>query len=298
MKKNQVKTDLEILKEYITMPFKTDCIYSNLTSFSNVGSVWQWTNEPLSKYFINDLDNKKVLSVTAGGDHILHAALLGSKDITGFDINIFSKYFASLKIAMIKYYNFYDFDRKSKVLFQNNLRYLKEINDVIYTLSDEEIEFFMMIEEVFEKYKDIKNYSWRLGTHLLMEYGICNTSYLLYYNADNYIKLRNNLSDCDIKFVDYSLEDVIRYDKNKYDAIFLSNILNCIEKKNLMVPVIRLLKNNLNLNGIIYDYSLNETSGLDTYLNTKDILISEDIKTEVSSENFYTGKLITYKKIK
>ena len=94
MEENEkIKTDLDLLKDYISVPFKANCFYSNLTNFSNVGSVWQWTNEPLSKYFINSLDDKKVLSVTAGGDHILHAALLGSKDITGFDINIFAKYF-------------------------------------------------------------------------------------------------------------------------------------------------------------------------------------------------------------
>ena len=67
--------------------------------------IYPFTNENLFEYYNKNLENKRVISVTSSGDHILHAALGGAKEIIGFDINRFCKYYCALKIALIKTYN-------------------------------------------------------------------------------------------------------------------------------------------------------------------------------------------------
>ena len=56
-----------------------------------------------SRAYIDCLvDRKKVLSTIASGDQILNSILYGAKDIEGFDISVFPKYYLNLKIAAIK----------------------------------------------------------------------------------------------------------------------------------------------------------------------------------------------------
>ena len=290
------KDDLSLLKEYIEFPFNKGDKRSELTSFNMADAVWQWTNEPISKFYDEDLVNKKVLSVTAGGDYILHCVLAGSKDITGFDVNIFSKYFAELKIAMIKEYDFYAFMNKKDILSQNRICDLKELNNVIETMDDNYIEFFMAIENAFKKYYSNIKVRERLGVCLMEEYRLNDPYNLAYYNRESYKKLKTNLQDCNISYLDYSLEEVLELDRNKYDHIYLSNILAWITDKNIALKTLKELAKKLNINRTIYDYALFEESSLSSYFDTIDI--GENIIIDYIDSGLGAGKLMKYKRIK
>ena len=72
--------------------------------YNECSQIFNVTNERISaKEYVNVLkDKKKVLSVIASGDQILNSVLFGSKDIDGFDISLFPKYYLKLKMAAVE----------------------------------------------------------------------------------------------------------------------------------------------------------------------------------------------------
>lgn len=94
---------------------------SDVTGFYEMDKTYKWTNELMKLYPQDDFNDKKILTITASGDHALEAVLNGAKDIDSIDINIFSKHFSELKIAMIKKYDHMDFFRNIGDFTKENL---------------------------------------------------------------------------------------------------------------------------------------------------------------------------------
>ncbi len=65
--------------------------------------IYPFTTENIAGYMDElDLTNKKIITVTGSGDHIINAILKGCIDITTFDINPLTKEFMELKLEKIK----------------------------------------------------------------------------------------------------------------------------------------------------------------------------------------------------
>lgn len=71
--------------------------------------IYRTTNEEISKYqFL--LENKdSILSVIASGNQILNNIFAGGKNITGFDISTFPKYYLNLQIGALEVFNLDEF---------------------------------------------------------------------------------------------------------------------------------------------------------------------------------------------
>ena len=82
-------------------------------SFSDTCQMYSLTTENISAYLKKiDLTNKKVLTVTSSGDHMLNMAFQDCKKIDCFDLNKNAYFMQELKIASIKkldYEEFLDF---------------------------------------------------------------------------------------------------------------------------------------------------------------------------------------------
>lgn len=268
MAENKVQKDIDIdlkLLENFLYDENIDVIEENdLTCFNNACSIYPYTNEYLRLYYDKNLNDKKVLSVTSSADHILHAALAGASSITGFDINRLCKYYASLKIAMIKKYNLEDFlDKISIVMLMDHYTtydstlthedFIKNINNIIFEvhkyLNEDVILFWEKVVEIVKQKKRVEN--------LFMD-----TSYndFEFNNAwtekENFNKLKYNLSNCEINFIDSNVNTVREKTNEKFDVIYLSNIIGRIydkeEKKT--IELLSYLRKILNNNGVIYDY--------------------------------------------
>lgn len=222
----------------------------SITGFSSVGEVYKWTNEFLDIYPKDNLENKKVLTITASGDHALDAILKGATDIDCIDINIFCKYYSALKIAMIKKYDYNEF-------FDNMLLFLtsefakekfKILNDINIYLTPLEIEFWDTYIELNEGFSSDKFFS-------LSFLNGKNSSYCL---KDKYVELKDKIVDSNIKYYDGDLVNIgYVLDGKKYDCIYLSNILDRIRTINESEDRCVLIKNmlnHLNKKGIIYNY--------------------------------------------
>lgn len=185
-------------------------------------SIYLFTTENIAGY-MNDLDlnNKRIITVTGSSDHIINAILMGSNDITTFDINPLSKYYMDLKLEAIKelsYDEFLDFllydtdktlsykiikklkmDKDSKKFWLNKLK--ENDNDGLK----------MKYSNLFNlKYFDIEN---KMN---------CN----LYFNKENYDIIKDRLEYVKIEYVESNIID-LKINK-KYDYMFLSNISDYI----------------------------------------------------------------------
>ena len=73
-------------------------------------SIYPFTTENISGYMSSlDLSNKRVITVTGSGDHVINAIKAGSSEITTFDINPLSKNNLDLKLSGIKFLSYEDF---------------------------------------------------------------------------------------------------------------------------------------------------------------------------------------------
>ena len=98
--------DCDIAGEKLFLPE----FYNNNENYTT-NQAFAISNEMLPEIFKNlNLKDKNVLTVGSSGDQALNAILHGAKDITIIDANIFTQYFIEYKIAVIKTYNFNDFD--------------------------------------------------------------------------------------------------------------------------------------------------------------------------------------------
>lgn len=237
METNDLKKDIEVALKLLHKQRLTD------EEFFTHSKIYPWSNEKTNIYYnYSDLTNKRSLCVTSSGDHILYAAAAGSAEIDSFDMNRLCKYYVALKIAFIKAYDKNDFfelfdTNKNKQLL-NNLR----LNDIKPFLSEQYSTFWMTLLEskAFKK------------NQLLFRYDGFPNQFLLDYND-----LKKHLSKVKINYYDMEINDFINSTTKKYDAIFLSNILEWIDDP---TSTFNNCYNLLNNNGILYDYHLKRTS--------------------------------------
>lgn len=226
-------------KQMVIADLKRSCHESNsLTSYDDYDLVYPWSNEPLInefKYaFVKD---KRVLCVTSSGDHAIHALINGAKDVTCFDINRYCKYYASLKTAMVKNLEYDKFHNcfKSKSNFFHNVRSFTS------QLSFEESLFW---SERLRNEDDV----WCFFCH-----GFRGSNEL--FNLKGYQTAKARLNGSNIRYVDADLLSLYNKVKERFDVVFISNILDHVCFNSRVKNVVEVLSNITTSDGVIYDYS-------------------------------------------
>lgn len=209
-------------------------LFTNTNLFSNKSKVYLFSNEPLKMMFSEkkffseeDLNNKKIFSITAAGDFFFNSCLLGCKNMTLVDINEYTSYYFEIKRAMIKNYKYWEF-----------ISMYKDLSTIYYKF--EEYSSFIredIREEIISKfslYRDdvlgfLKNIFWA-------EYYEFNNidrgieffrNHNLYLSSeDDYNKLRRSLlnDEIDLSIQVSSLFDFDFNNTGCYDYIYLSNV--------------------------------------------------------------------------
>lgn len=243
--------------------------------------IYPWTNESLSTYYdLYNLENKDILTVTSSLDHALHAILMNAKKIDSFDKNKLCKYYAELKISLIKTLEYEEFMKfyYDKSFFEN-----LDINTLSYNLSDKAKDFWL---EFYDNSKPNKRYKIFKSDGYIKQ----TKNDIKYLDKDYYYKLKNNIYNANIKYYDSNIENLNT--KKTYDVIFLSNILdfyNINGRKNILNKCF----NMLNDNGIIYSYN---KLTLFSKTETDNLKVDRKILTKKLPNNKYESVLI-YKKI-
>lgn len=262
---------------------------SSKLKFSNRSFIYTFTNECIKDYLnFFDLKDKKILTVTGSGDHILNM-LLAVNNIDTFDINLYAYYFYVLKkyslitLELDEYLDFFldkEINYNKKVFNKikknwNNEVYIKDFFEYVFRNYNKNIPLFTN-----NKYQDKEKY-------------IENNTYL---DEINYYKLKKNLQNKNVNFINSNFTKLNL--TNQYDYIFISNITDYLNnmfdnnslrsyKKFLYKSIIPYLKENGKIisylyNGEIKGYSKNE--------------LNEILNYGFSQKEVRNDKILVYKK--
>ena len=276
--KNSEISDSDLLLKMSKKIVKKVYIEDNkLTDYASGDLIYPFTNENLFEYYNKNLENKRVISVTSSGDHILHAALAGAKEIIGFDINRFCKYYCALKIAMIKTYNINEFESLIHDFVSGKVFITKKIlKDVKKYLTKNEIIFWNTYFEIISKKYDFNIFT--------------SDGALLYNNDyldiddDSYEVLQDRLSKCNITYIDSGI-DKLKQLKEKVDVIYLSNILAITNNPEFNCNFLKEIECLLNQGAIIYEYCFEK---VDWHLDDYEKFDIKKLKALEEKLSFYT----------
>lgn len=234
--------------EYMNNLMSYDKEKSKSTSFFTFDKVYFKSNEDLFKYNLDKKSYNNVLTVTSSGDHALFSILNGASNITSFDINRMSKIYSSLKFAMIKSFDYEEFIDNLIKLNKCHEKEKYNIDDILDKVSDklssDEIDFWVQYN-LF--YKDICN------LFLYSDFDFRNTPY---NTKANYNKIKDRIDDVKINYIDCDIKDLDKKVSNKFDLVFLSNILDYMsyDKMIYMIKKIyKLMNDNSEINIIKFD---------------------------------------------
>lgn len=289
-------------------------------SMANNGPMYIYATEMINEYYpLFNLKNKNVLTICGSGDQVLNALFLSAKKVTGFDLNIYSKYILNLKIASILSLEFKEFinffgDKKINVGFDYSL-YKKTINNLDSTTKS----FFDKLYQEFNfNGEKVANSDYFRKRERVQKRSVKKFNLYL-KNEESYLNLRKILKRRKPDFITGSVLEINFLVKGeKYDFINLSNVQNyvclnlneedtvkCFRKK-VLSPLNSLLREK----GIIFYYTRDENS----YPNparkepptlTKQIsinLLSKSDKFEVNQKVFksfkkgYKDKIVIFQK--
>ena len=213
-------------KEIISLAIKivrgTQINFDYTKTFMENSSIYKFTNENITEYF-HHLENKeKILSVIGSGNQILNSILAGTNNIDCFDISYFPEYYLFLQIASI-----ISLDEEDYFHY-----YLSEDRDVMF--SDY---FYDKIRDNLKgKYKEFWDYLYMLDdgydiyNSLLFRQDFYSKNQAIKYNPflqeNNYNKLKNILTTSNIEINPVVTDVITTKFSDKYNLIYLSNILN------------------------------------------------------------------------
>lgn len=207
------------------------------------------TNERNFNLFKHVLVNGgKVLTVGSSGDQALNSLLFGAKEVTIIDLNMYTKYFVELKIALIKSLNFHEFCDYTNNFPKNFFEKFDVYAKVSHRLSPETQNFWdtLMVDGREE-----------MLVNLFHGFNI-DVGEAYFNNEQIYHKLKNRLLKNDFK-LNFITEDISWFAEattEQYDLVMLSNIMDyCVwsmeDKKMFMNTVAKLFNNNLSKGGVI-----------------------------------------------
>lgn len=236
-----VKEDVRIAQHVI----EGDLLIIFEPTFHSHSIIYPSTNEKISSPIYKDsLKNKeKILSVIGSGDQILNSVLLGSKQITGFDISCFTGYYLKLKIAALKSLNYHEY--LSFFSCQSKNRFSKKIYEKIIPYLDSDTEYFW--SSIFSLY-DAKVIGFsNLFVMVNSKKFKLNNPYL--ESKEEYELLKSKIKDIDLKLICKDIFELVNELTDKYNLINLSNIVDYNIKGSMVGNIVRIdsqSKNKLN----------------------------------------------------
>lgn len=198
--------------------------YSNLAKdipYHNISHIYRTTNEQIINYQEHLKSRKNMLSVIASGDQILNSILEGTRNIDGFDISCFPKYYLELKIAAIKTLskeNFID-------LFFANMKSDENYDDMYDELRKElpkdNKKFWDSLFSFFD-WSDIIN-STLFSSEPVITSNVINQN--KYLQRNNYEKLKERLNKVNLDYYTGDISTLANTLSQEYDFINLSSIV-------------------------------------------------------------------------
>ncbi len=257
--------------------------------FSKYSRYYYITNEPIRDIFDirTKYEDKNILSVLAGGDHIFEMIFRGAINIDTFDINALLEYytigFKKRAIECLDYQEYLDLFNFSYDGLECKFYNIKsEIEDYVVENMDEEYKWFWK-----EIKRILKEYGYEASVfHFALDVkqkDFNKPSFLK--NENNYKTLQNKLPSTSINFWQSDIVELpIKFPA--YDLIYLSNIIDYFEQEFAKILLTNIYDNNLYKNGQIIFTDLCSYFDEEIYKSVPD---AERIK-----KNFNNAKHLCY----
>lgn len=222
--------------------------------------MYPFSNENLGGYMSRiDLSGSTSLTTGSGTEQVFNLAYYGVKNIKVYDINPFVKYHFALKLAGLKELD----DKEYMKYFHTGFRH-KKLNRKYYErlrplLDKESLEFWDKAYELYIDYNPL----------LLFKNDEITKSEVLYNNP--YLKDKRKAIDLvEQANIDFQTRSILDLDNEKFDYIFLSNVLDYVDELNmrsssfaidedlfnerisLYLEKVKELGNNLNYDGMLF----------------------------------------------
>lgn len=226
-----------------TMKITKEAKSSMHMTFKEFCEMYVFTTENVSGYLSKlKVKGKKVLTVTASGDHLINLALLGACEVHNFDINSNAYFMAELKIAALKVLSYEEFllfftdskDRTQdyvglvavqKKVEENELTFDYKTYLRIREQLGEDVALYwdMLFEEYHFNGKELMNSGIVYGGDRTA--AIYNNPYL--QSEENYHKARECIDQVGRKYLTMDVLNLYKL-TDTYDIILLSNIYDYV----------------------------------------------------------------------
>jgi hypothetical protein len=264
-------------------------------NYNDCSFIFRVTNERINtKEYIDVLkDKKKVLSVIASGDQILNSILFGSKEIFGYDISLFPKYYLKLKIAAIESLSLKDY----KEFFYGRRALNKDMYKTVSTKLDDRNKAFW--DALIKKGK--KNIA--LTDLFCTDMSSINVASENnpYMDEENYKDLKSKIKNINLRLMNADIYGYREEMKESFDLVNLSSILVA---NSLIPPTFTAQKEfmrgfKLNKNGEVLTYIFDTEfdrvyEGWDKFPNEEDFKLYDLNDKDGVKED----AILVYKKVK
>jgi len=197
---------------------------TNLVSnvpFHENSFIYRTTNEKIDSYqhFLRNREN--VLSVISSGNQILNTIYEGGKNITGFDISTFPKYYLELQIAAL---NTFGLDDYIKFIYEDiDDEKFDDMYDVLHPILEKDSKIFWDgLLNSFDISEIINSTLFSNETFNLRNV-ITRNAYL--HSEEDYQKLRENMQQANLKYITGDIFSLGKQLDDNYDFINLSSII-------------------------------------------------------------------------
>lgn len=293
MEEIKLKEDIEFAESIIYSAKFASCC-----SFNHNSMVYRATNENVNNHYYREIisNKKRALSVIASGDQIINLILLGSEDITGYDISRFPKYYLALKLAALKKLSKEEY---IEYIVGNNFKYALDRD--LYSKFNSELPFGYRTfwDDIFLKFneKQINSSSLFGFFEISRERMVANNPYL---QDDNYYILRSKIDKIRLEMLDLNVFELKPDEFDSFDLIILSNIVDYLKDFSKDYRNYKAFLKSLPLtkNGIILSYSFCNDGYLDRYFRGRNFKVVKINQNIVEGEVQTKDEIITYQRQK
>jgi len=186
-----------------------------------------------------NLQNKKVLTILGNSDQLIDMCLIGVNDINTFDINPLTKYYYNLKKAallsnitreqFLEYFCYYHYPFYNGI---NKRSFNTEtFEKICQYLEEESYKFWSCLYDEYNHLQIRNGKSLFLGNELPYKILIQTINYL--NNNTNFYITKERIKNLNLSFINEDVRKLSNVLNEKYDFIFLSNIIEYLFKTNL-----------------------------------------------------------------
>ncbi len=234
-----IKTDIEKAQKIVSINNSSNLV-SN-TPYHENSFIYRTTNEQIDKYQRYLKNRENILSIIASGNQILDTIYEGNKNITGFDISTFPKYYLELQIADLNtlglkdYINFIygDIDDEK----------FDDMYDTIHPMLEKEAKEFWDGLLNFFDFSEITA-STLFSNEIVYPKNIIERNIYL-QSEENYQRLKDNIQQVNLKYITGDIFSLAKKLDTSYDFINLSSIIyyNDLDKYKEMLETLPLIDN-------------------------------------------------------